>query len=513
MKKNIFIILLFLLVSIIITEKQVQNDVFYTIKIGEDILKYGVDMIDHYSFLGNLAYTYPHWLYDVLIYIIYFINGFSAIYISTIILSTILLVILYKLNYNLSKNRGLSFFTVFFLSFTINVFITSRAQLLSYINLSILLFLINKLREKEERKYILYILIISLIIANTHLAMWPFIFILFLPFIVQDLISIIIKKKKIKLLTDYRIILEKPKFKITIIAFVLTILTGFLTPNFLVPFTYFIKTNQGISMNYISEHLPFTINNNYFLYIILLILVITFLNKKTSIYLKDLFMLIGLFLLTLLSRRSYALFIILGSFSFVRLFSNFNTEKINRVFELKKFKTLITLFMFFFSIITIFLNIKVDYINKKIYPVDASDYIIKNLDYKNIRLYNDYNYGSYLLFRGIPVFIDSRADLYLEEFNKNITIFKDNLDMAKDYKKIFPKYKITHVIIEEKSILNYFLKIDNDYKLLYKDEYFNVYERMIKDEEPSKFSKKGDKNSEHSSSNCYSWYGENFYNL
>src|SRR5574344_625569 len=102
-------------------------------------------MIDHYSFLGNLAHTYPHWLYDVLIYIIYFINGFSAIYISTIILSTILLVILYKLNYNLSKNRGLSFFTVFFLSFTINVFITSRAQLLSYINLSILLFLINKL--------------------------------------------------------------------------------------------------------------------------------------------------------------------------------------------------------------------------------------------------------------------------------------------------------------------------------------------------------------------------------
>ena len=31
----------------------------------------GIDMMDHFSFHTNLAYTYPHWLYDVCTYLIY----------------------------------------------------------------------------------------------------------------------------------------------------------------------------------------------------------------------------------------------------------------------------------------------------------------------------------------------------------------------------------------------------------------------------------------------------------
>ena len=52
-------------------KKVLQNDTFYTIKIGELILNNGIDMMDHFSIHSNLAYTYPHWLYDVFIYLIY----------------------------------------------------------------------------------------------------------------------------------------------------------------------------------------------------------------------------------------------------------------------------------------------------------------------------------------------------------------------------------------------------------------------------------------------------------
>ena len=47
--------------------KTFQNDTFYTIKIGELILDNGIDMMDHFSFHENMAYTYPHWLYYVFI--------------------------------------------------------------------------------------------------------------------------------------------------------------------------------------------------------------------------------------------------------------------------------------------------------------------------------------------------------------------------------------------------------------------------------------------------------------
>ena len=39
-----------------------SNDTFYLIKLGESISKNGIDMLDHFSWIPNLPYTYPHWL-------------------------------------------------------------------------------------------------------------------------------------------------------------------------------------------------------------------------------------------------------------------------------------------------------------------------------------------------------------------------------------------------------------------------------------------------------------------
>ena len=63
-----------------------------------------------------------------------------------------------------------------------------------------------------------------------------------------------------------------------------------------------------------------------------------------------------------------------------------------------------------------------------------------------MKLFNDYNYGSYLLFKGIPVFIDSRADLYSPEFNKGKDIFSDYLNisgLSNWYEDKFEEYGVT----------------------------------------------------------------------
>ena len=44
-------------------------------------------------------------------------------------------------------------------------------------------------------------------------------------------------------------------------------------------------------------------------------------------------------------------------------------------------------------------------------------YIKNNLEYEKIRIFNSYNNGSYLMLNNIPVFIDSRLDVYCSEFN------------------------------------------------------------------------------------------------
>ena len=58
-----------------------------------------------------------------------------------------------------------------------------------------------------------------------------------------------------------------------------------------------------------------------------------------------------------------------------------------------------------------------EFVNSSSYPVKAADYILEELDINNMRLFNEYYYRSYLLYRGIPVFLASRADLYAPEFN------------------------------------------------------------------------------------------------
>ena len=124
-----------------------------------------------------------------------------------------------------------------------------------------------------------------------------------------------------------------------------------------------------------------------------------------------------------------------------------------------------------------------EYIDKSSYPVEASNFIIENIDLGKAKFYNEYNYGSYLLFRGIPVFIDSRADLYAPEFSgKEEDIFSDFIDTSSIgtfYEDTFEKYGITHVITYKNSKMNMIITKTKDpnYKELYQDDYFVVYQR------------------------------------
>ena len=121
------------------------------------------------------------------------------------------------------------------------------------------------------------------------------------------------------------------------------------------------------------------------------------------------------------------------------------------------------------------------YIDESTYPVQACDYIIQNVDLGKSRFYNEYNYGSYMLYRGIPVFIDSRADLYAPEFSgKEEDIFMDFIDtssIGKFYGDTFEKYGITHVITYKNSKMNMIITKtqSSKYEELYSDKYFVVY--------------------------------------
>ena len=540
----IMAILLIIIFSVAITPVTLQNDTFYAIKIGEHIKNYGIDMKDSFSWHEGLPYTYPHWLYDLLTYYIYSIFGMQGIYITTCILSCILGISLFLVAEKLTKNKVISFIVTIGAMYVLKPYIAARAQLVTFILFIWTIFFIEKFLETKKIRYVIPLIIIPILIANLHVAVWPFYFVLYLPYVAEYLITIIsdiilysklsnvmlklqikrieklqakgkkFKEEKLQKLKDKRKELEtqiskikirreesnRKTFKIKIIKnknvkyliiiMIICALTGLLTPIGDVPYTYLYKTMIGNTTQSINEHLPMTPIENVEAMCMMIIFLAVLTFTKTKIHLSDLFFIGGLCYLMLSTRRQITMFAIIGTVILTRMLRDMFKEYDvpSDQFLTIMTKPIVSLFVIvlivFFSYKMIKPKLDDEYISKTSYPVEACDFILENVDLGKARFYNEYNYGSYMLFRGIPVFIDSRADLYAPEFNGlDEDIFSDFINtsgISTFYEDIFEKYNITHVITYKNSKMNMIIKKTNDenYKKIYEDDHFTVYERL-----------------------------------
>ena len=543
LKFNILAIALIVIFCISITPITLQNDTYYTIAIGEHILKNGIDMQDPFSW-HNIPYTYPHWCYDVITYLIYSTFGMVGIYISTCVFSALLGVSIYLANCKLTKNHVISFLVTMVSMFLLKDYIAARAQLVTFILFILEIYFVEMFLETMKKRYVAGLIVIPIIIANIHVAVWPFYFILYLPYIGEYLIASItdaimdrkitkkilrrkiekfsaktgneekvaklqIKYTKLNIQVEsakgkrkeakkdpYKIIINKNKAtKWLIVIMIVCSLTGLATPLGDTPYTYLIKTMQGNTTQNINEHLPMTlIDHEYLLCLIITYMaILTF--TKTKIELKDLFMIAGLGYLMLNSRRQSTMFILMGTVIINKMIFELLETNIKKGAEKKILKEMTTK-TFIFILSAFVLAVSLHFINQKkndkiidesTYPVAACDYIIENIDLSEAKFYNEYNYGSYMLYRGIPVFIDSRADLYAPEFNTPTGNPEDGKDIFMDFMNIsnigtfydtkFDEYEMTHVIAYKNSKLAMLInnRGDSKYTELYTDDHFIIY--------------------------------------
>ena len=515
-KFNILAIICICIFSLGLVTKTLQNDTFYTITLGKYVLEHGIDMMEHFAWHEGLIYTYPHWLYDIFIYSIYHSFGFMGVYVSSIAFGAILGLSIYFVTSKLSKNNLISFFITLLIMYLGRVYITARAQLVTFILFVWTIFFIEKFLKNKKIRYVIPLVLIPIAISNIHAAVFPFYFILFLPYIGEYIISLIMEntdfiqriclksdKREIKKISkkevltqkqkeklerysqrvekneerfkqreeirkskkgnEYKIVIEKNKnVKWLILVMVICVFTGLITPIGDTPYTYLLHTMKGNTTGNIAEHLPLTLYNNKEALVTFSVAIALLAFTKIKIKLKDLFFIAGLMLLTLMSRRQLSMFLFIGGISLNNLICDFINKYGEKrdIKETKKYITtaigqIITYILIILVTICMYIKIKdTQIVDTKSYPQKACDYILNNLDVKQIKLFNDYNYGSYLMYRGIPVFIDSRADVYDPQFNGfDDDIFQDYIQtytMKVYYEDKFEHYGITHVITYKK---------------------------------------------------------------
>lgn len=529
-KFNIIIIIAIILFAIAIIPKELQEDTFYMIKVGEYVCKNGIqvitDRIEPFTWHEGITYTYPHWLMDVVFYLIYSLSGFVGIYGFTLIMGIIIYISLYYANVKIGKNYLISGIITLISIYFLQGYITARAQIITYLCCILTIIFIERFLETKKNRYIIGLVIVPIILANCHAALFPIYFVLYLPYIAEYIISFLtpkeiwtrilkVKNKKLeKLIAKNEIekqervkakinkienkinqIEEKEKtkkrkiiisrnsnIKWIIIIFFVCMLTGLLTPIKDMPYTYTFKALKGNTMNFISEHQAVTLIKSPFLLITYAVLAILLFSNKITIKLQDLFMVMGMSLLAIISYKQFPIFFIGVIFIINKLLYSLigqNTkEKIkkigNKVLSIKGTTYILMI------IVILFLwryryTANQSYVNTNEYPVAAAEWIKENLNLKQVRLFNDFNYGSYLLMQEIPVFIDGRSDPYDEK-----DIFVDYMLTSsgqKWYGDVFDKYKITHVMTTANSYLDMVLQRNIAYRSIYNDGSFVIYKR------------------------------------
>lgn len=443
-----FIIPLLLSTTINISE---ERDIWFILSYGKYILKNGLPHHDILSMHSNFSLLVQQWLSDIIYYLSYKLLGGVGIYILVFILNALILYFLYKLCMVISNKK---IFSSVLTSSIIDIllmtyFVTPRPQMFTFLIFIVLLYILEKYL-KEESKIIWFIPLLSFLLVNLHASMWPCLFILMLPYLVEFSYNFLKKK-------------DRKIFKLLQVFFV-SIIVGFLNPYGLKAMTYSL-TSYGVDAinKMVMEMSPFTLKGvlaptNYIvLGLFFGLLTYMFIKKKYSPH--QVLLMFGLFYMVLCNFRNVTLFYIcvLPFFSMYLPFTDGKSKFIPKKLYIIVILCLISLIGY--NVVARKYNLVNP--NKKII-----DYLDKNAK-KDIKLYANNDNGSYYEFSGYHPYIDGRVEVFVKANNHQEDIMLEYYNMSfgiLDVEKFLDKYKFTHLVVDKNEILCKYLENNENYQ-------------------------------------------------
>lgn len=473
------IILIVYIVAMI--PKAFQNDTFFDIALGEKIIEKGLTNEEELVFHEGLEFKNPRWLFDYFCAHIYNASGELGISLMVLIIGCLEMLFYFYITYKISGSLYAAFFYSIIVGFFTRHSYTARGQLISFFMFLIEFYAIQKYFETYKKRYLFITILVMPIIAYMHGSIYVMTISFFVPYIAEYILS---KIKKLNF--EGKLIVENRKIALLIIPIIAFVLIGLFTPNNLNLLTYSYKTMQG--EKHISEMEPVNFFDDILFTVSLSSLFIILVFSKTKIRITDLLYIVGYSIVTFKASRGIYYFYLFSTICLFRVYCDHFRDYVGEVKLSKKSKkiigtigVLIIIYIITYSTNIIVTKLNSEYVPYEEYPVDVANYLIQNVDYKNAHIYTDYNYGSYLEFRGIPVFLDSRAELFTPAFNEDTTILEDYYSIAGgrvNYNVIFDKYGIDYVVLQKAQQMPYnYIKSDDKWEAIYDDISFVIYKR------------------------------------
>lgn len=465
------LLLNFILMVIIYRTKLNAIDIFYLIPQGKYILNNGIYHIDPFSIHNGLHVVVQNYMSSCLFYLIFKVFSWNGFVIYTIICNALICYLIYKICLLISSNnKSLSIIIMVINDILLYYFLVPRPQLLSYINLLLVIYLLELYVHKNNKKYLYFIPLISILQINIHASLWIMIFLFMLPYIVEG-------------------IFKKYNIKPILFIFLISLVCGLINPYGFENITFIFGSFHNKYMTSLIPELYKTWFNTLWGTIFLIILIINsliyiiFVNKKVKI--RYLCLYLGTMILGLSSLKGFSNYLLCSIFPFAYYFRN---KKFNIDYSI--ISKLCNIFIVVLIIISSLLIVLKRNEVQEYVAGNSYSFLLKHYDKDNIRLYSIMEDGGYGMFLGVKSYLDCRAEYFIKYNNKKYDILKEYflLQHSKiNINEFLDKYKFTHLLLNSGDIMFKLSEIDG-YKLIYIDKEYEyklyVREDLIKTDTP-----------------------------
>ena len=470
--KIVIVILLLLPILLSFNIKfKLNNDFWFLINTGKYIINNGIPHIEPFTMHSNLSFVVQQWLTDIIFYFIYSKFNIYGMYIFTIIMELLIIYLMYKVCLLISNNKiKLSIIITVLIMLILNRdFITTRPHLFDILFLTLELYLLELYIKRNNIKYLIGLPIISLLMINLHSSIWPMIFVFLLPYYVGRI------NLKFTTKVNYKL---KPIIVVTIIMFMF----GFVNPYGIEAMKYLFNS-YGIDYldKIVGEMAPLDVKKGLIIYIFIFLIYISYyVNRSNKINLRYLLLTLGTTYLTIEHYRGVMFLLIV---SIITLSDNleyfFNKEVILKT---NKKDNYIYIILLAFLGIIYFYNL--DFVTEdKTLHFNIANYLDENTS-NDIKLYTDYNQGSYYEYREYKCYLDPRAEVFLKFNNKKEDILLEYYLLQHgiiSYQDFIDKYNFDYILVSDNDVIYYQIIKDNTYEKVYEGNSIEEYNLIKKD--------------------------------
>ena len=459
-----FLFLIFCLAFAMLLFMRRESDYFWHIKAGEYMFKNGILKKDVFSWFLKGKYWFSHeWLFEIILYLLNLVFGkFHILVYGFVCFLSLLIIIFFSNKKNFFKNIPFSLFWIALFLILIG-FAQARPHLISFNFLALTIYLLFDLYRNENSKKIFFLPLITILWANIHGGSSNLSYIFCFIFMTCGLFKFNFAKIEATRISKKQFL----KYLIVMILCMGCILINIHgIKMFIYPYTNMMNT---LMIENINEWKPTTIGNVVHLpyFIVCFIILLVFLVSEKKISLIDFVLFLCVLFLGLKSIRFWAYTYIVMSFV---VFKYVKKRKYDNYSNLVIFLVgLLFMGIFFANEKMAFKGIKTNDLNKEIISIIKKE--------KPQKLFNMYNYGGELIYNGIKVFIDGRADLY-SNYN-----YEDYLNISKlesDYVKLINKYNFDYFLVNDTYPIYIYLKYSDNYKKIYDKKKVSIFKKIKK---------------------------------